>query len=362
MRGKMDFRLIVAGGGTGGHFFPGLALAQTVMDRAPEAEVIFVGSRRGIEAKLASHYGFDFHGLPAYGFSNVSPAKKLKAFAGLLVSFLTCLLLEARIRPSAIVGVGGYASFPMALAASLAGVPLILMEQNVEPGLSNRLLAPLAGAVVTAFPQTARFFGRKTLPLGNPVRESLSRVAEEKAPERPLRLLVFGGSGGAKALNDAMIDAIPALSSFPGGIEILHQTGPTDLDRVKEAYGRTNLKAGVEPFIYEMEKAYGWCHAVFCRAGATTLAELASVKRPALLVPFPHSAGGHQLKNALGFAALGCALCIEEKDLNRERLLESLKKLSDPETRRAMRKSLGTVARPDAARRLADLLLAGGER
>lgn len=358
----MDFRLIIAGGGTGGHFFPGLAIAQAVKDRSADAEVLFVGSRRGIEARLAPHYGFAFRGLPAYGFSNVSPGRKLKALAGLMVSFLTCLVIHARVRPAAVVGVGGYASFPMALAAAFGGTPLLLMEQNVEPGLSNRILAPLAGAVVTAFPQTARFFGRKTLPLGNPVRASLSVVAEEKPPERPIRLLVFGGSAGSKALNDAMIDAIPLLTGFSGGIELFHQTGPSDFERVKEAYAKADLKTRVEPFIYEMEKAYSWCHAVLCRAGATTIAELASVGRPALLVPFPHSAGGHQLRNALGFAELGCGLCIEEKDLDRESLLCALGKLSDTQVRHGMRKSLGAMARPDAAGRIADLLVAGGGR
>ena len=263
--------MVIAGGGTGGHFFPGLAVAQALKAEAPGASVLFVGTARGVEARLAPQNGFPFHALRASGFAGVGLLKRIKALASVPLSFLSSLRVILRFKPGAVVGVGGYASLPVALAAELAGIPVLLLEQNVKPGLSNRLLSPLSSLVVVAFPQAARHFGRKARLLGNPVRASLEAVGDEFPPPRPLRLLVFGGSRGARAINDAMVAAIPALKAFHGGIEIHHQTGPDDLDRVRAAYADGGLPANVEPFIEDMDRAYSWCHAVLCRSGATNV-------------------------------------------------------------------------------------------
>ena len=354
-------RVIIAGGGRGGHFFPGLAVAQALAAGAPGARVLFVGSSRGIEARLAPSHGFPFLALPASGFAGMGIAGRLRALASLPLGFLKSVRALATFRPGAVVSVGGYASFPLGIAAGLLGFPLLVLEQNVEPGLANRVVSTFAAVVAVAFPQTKTHFRGKARLMGNPVREALASVPDEAPPQMPLRLLVFGGSRGARAINDAMVAALPELKSFPGGIEIRHQTGTEDLDRVRAAYGAAGVTARVEPFIEAMDDAYAWCHAAVCRAGATTLAELAAVRRPALLVPFPRAAGGHQMQNARGLEALGGALCLDQREMTTNSLLKALRVLSSPDRRASMAARLAAVARPTAARDIADLvrLMAG---
>lgn len=348
--------MIIAGGGTGGHFFPGLAVAQALQGGVPSARVSFAGSPRGIEARLAPQYGFPFAALPASGVAGLGGLKRIKGLLSVPVALVKSLALIHRLRPCAVVGVGGYASFPVALAAGLLGIPVLLLEQNVTPGLANRILAPWAVAVAASFPQTLQHFRGKGRLTGNPVRASLTAVPSEAPPESPLRLLVVGGSRGARALNDALIAALPQLRTFPGGIEIRHQTGAEDLQRVQAAYARAGIPARVEPFIEGMAEAYAWCHAVLCRAGATTLAELAATRRPALLVPFPQAAGNHQVHNARGLESLGGALCIEQERLTADSLLGALGELSAPARRRDMAAKLGSSARPNAAQDIATLV------
>ena len=351
-----ELRVIIAGGGTGGHFFPGLAVAQALQGGAPPARVSFAGSLRGIEARLAPKYGFPFLALPASGVAGLGGLKRMKGLLSVPVALVKSFALIHRFRPHTVVGVGGYASFPVALAAGLLGIPVLLLEQNVTPGLANRILAPWAVAVATSFPQTLQHFRGKGRLVGNPVRSSLCAVPPEAPPEQPFRLLVVGGSRGARALNDALMAALPQLQTFPGGIEIRHQTGTEDLHRVQEAYAQAGLRAKVEPFIEGMDEAYGWCHAVVCRAGATTLAELAATRRPALLVPFPQAAGNHQVHNARGLESLGGALCIEQGDLTPDSLLCALRELSAQARRRQMAAKLGSSARPGAAQDIAALV------
>jgi UDP-N-acetylglucosamine--N-acetylmuramyl-(pentapeptide) pyrophosphoryl-undecaprenol N-acetylglucosamine transferase len=353
-----ELRVVIAGGGTGGHFFPGLSVAQALHGLAPSSRVTFVGTARGIEARLAPAGGYDFRALPGSGFAGVGLWRRVKALAAVPVASAMSAALLARLRPKAVVGVGGYASLPVGLVAGLAGIPLLLLEQNVAPGLSNRVLGRLAGAVAVAFPQAAGAFGRKARLLGNPVRASLTSVGPEQAPDRPFRLLVFGGSRGARAINEVFAAAAPKLAAFPGGIRILHQTGAEDEARVRAAYAEAGVDAEVRPFIDDMDRAYAWCHACACRAGATTLAELAVVRRAALLVPFPQAAGGHQALNARGLAQLGAALCVDQSDLDSDALLSALGTLADPAERGRMAGAAGALARPEAAREIASLVLA----
>ncbi len=352
--------VIIAGGGTGGHFFPGLSVAQAMARLSPEATVTFVGTKRGIESALAPRYGFELIALPVSGFANLGILDRARSLAAIPLAVLRCVKLCMKRRPSAVLGVGGYASFPMGVAALLTGTPLFLCEQNVRPGLANRVLGVWARMVATAFPQTGRYFQGKARLLGNPVREELSAVGAENPPERPFRLLVFGGSRGARAINDALISAVPALSMFDGGIEILHQTGADDRDRVDAAYAAANIRARVEPFIHDMASAYGWCHAVICRAGATTLAELSASRRPALLIPFPQAALDHQTHNAIGMAEVGGALWMAERDARPEALMEKLRLLAEKKRRIEMSAALKAVARPEAAGEIAGLLLEAG--
>ncbi len=352
--------VIVAGGGTGGHFFPGLAVAQALTRLSPGTDVFFVGTKRGIEGALAPRYGFRLVALPISGFANLGLLARARALASIPAALARCVVLCFKRRPIAVLGVGGYASFPMGAAAVLTGTPLILCEQNVKPGLANLLLGRWAGLVATAFPQTASSFRGKARFLGNPVREELGLVGPERAPASPFRLLVFGGSRGARALNDALVATIPDLSCFPGGMEILHQTGPDDYARVKAAYDAAGFPARVEPFIHDMASAYGWCHAVICRAGATTLAELSAARRPSLLIPFPRAASDHQTHNARGMAEAGGALWMAERDVTPETLISNLDLLAQGERRAVMARALGVIARPQAARAIASLALQAG--
>ena len=348
--------MIIAGGGTGGHFFPGLAVAQALQGGSPPVRVHFAGSARGIEARLAPRYGFPFTALPASGVAGLGGLRRLKGVLSVPLALVKSFVLIRRLRPHAVVGVGGYASFPVALAAGLLGIPVLLLEQNVTPGLANRILARWAVAVAASFPQTLQHFRGKGRLMGNPVRASLAQLPPEAPPLHPLRLLVFGGSRGARAINDAVIAALPDLAAFPGGLEMRHQTGVEDLDRVKDAYSKAGMRAQVEPFIENMDEAYAWCHAAVCRAGATTLAELAVARRPALLVPFPQAAGDHQLHNARGLETLGGALCIEQDRLTPEALLAALQALSDAQRRSEMVAWLADAAKPRAAQDIAELV------
>lgn len=353
-------RVVIAGGGTGGHFFPGLAVAQALLRREPCAEVLFAGGRAGIEARLAPRYGFPLLALPLSGFAGMNPAARALALLRAAAAAVRCVALCLRWRPRAVVGVGGYASLPMGLAALLTGTPLVLLEQNVTPGLSNRLLGRAAGMVAVAFPQTARAFGPRARLTGNPVRAGLEIAAAAVPPPAPFRLFVFGGSRGARAINDALVTALPRLAALPGGVEVLHQTGAEDLDRVRAAYASAGLAARVEPFVDDMAAAYAWCHAVVSRSGATTLAELAVTRRPALLVPFPHAAGGHQEANARGLADLGAARWCRQSHLDTETLMGHLAALADPAVRGAMAAALGALARPAAAEEIAAAVLGEG--
>lgn len=350
---------MIAGGGTGGHFFPGLAVAQALLRQRPDADIRFVGGRSGIEARLAPKYGFPLLALPLSGFAGMGLTQRVSALLRLPVAVGRCAALCLTWRPKAVLGVGGYASFPMGIAALLTGTPLALLEQNVTPGLANRILGRMAAFVAVSFPQTlAHFPGRGRL-TGNPVRQGMTALPEPAATA-PFRLLVFGGSRGARALNEAVVAALPELKAFPGGMEILHQTGEEDLARTRAAYATAGVEARVEPFLDEMGEAYASCHAVVCRAGATTCAELASARRASLLIPFPHSAGNHQEANARGMAELGAARWMRQGDLTPGAMLDHLRALALPETRAAMADALSRLAKPSAADDIAAALLCGG--
>ena len=354
------FTVIFAGGGTGGHFFPAVAVAEAIRERLPSSRILFAGTRRGIESRMAPRLGLDLFCLPVYGFVGLGVLSRIRSLLLLPVALLMAAGLCLRFRPAVVVGVGGYASLPVGLAAAILGVPLLLLEQNLEPGLSNRVLRFWATRVAVAFPQTLLYFPGKSIHLGNPVRSGLSGVPEP-ADGGPLRLLILGGSRGAHAVNEAVCDSLDMLKGLPGGLEVIHQTGSEDLARVRERYAQAGFTARVEPFLYNMHESYGWAQAVLCRAGATTLAELAVTGRAAVLVPFPHAAKNHQERNARGFEEQGAALCLLEGDLSSERLGKAMETLSDAGTRSRMGEAVRALGKPRAAEEIADLVLHMGE-
>ncbi|MEK7705322.1 MAG: undecaprenyldiphospho-muramoylpentapeptide beta-N-acetylglucosaminyltransferase [Myxococcota bacterium] len=350
--------VMIAGGGTGGHLFPGLALAQELRRRDSACRVLFVGTSRGIETRAVPRAGFDLALLPVSGLRRKSFLGLVAGLVRLPWALVRAASLVRRFRPQLAVSVGGYAAGPAVLAARLLRVPCVVMEQNAVPGLTNRILGRLARLVIAALPVQG-FARDKVRVLGNPVRKELVAVREAPyAPTQPLRVLVFGGSQGARALNDVMIALAPRLTTLATAPHIVHQTGAQDFERVQQAYASAGVD-GIEvvAFIDAMAEAYRDADLVLCRAGATTVAELTTCGRPAILVPYPFAVDDHQSANAQTLADEGAALHIPERDFTSERLLHELSHLAaNPERLVTMATRARALGRPHAAADIVDAL------
>jgi UDP-N-acetylglucosamine--N-acetylmuramyl-(pentapeptide) pyrophosphoryl-undecaprenol N-acetylglucosamine transferase len=355
-------RVVVAGGGTGGHLYPGIAVARELLKRLPDTQVTFAGTERGIEAKVIPREGFALDLLRSAGLKGVSPAALAR---GLLLLPLGCVdgwRILSRRSPDVVVGVGGYSSGPVVLAAALRRIPTLLMEQNAVPGFTNRRLARMVDAAAVTFDETVTYFGRRGFVTGNPVRaeffESDGTNAAGAGGATPPRVLIFGGSQGAHAINMAMVEAAPKLAALPGGLAITHQTGERDLERVRDAYRRAGLEARVEPFLFAMDREVKAADVVVARAGATTLAELTAAGKPAVLIPLPTAADDHQRKNAEVLARAGAAEVIDQRTMTGSSLADRILALAgDAPKRAAMARAAKALARPDAARAIADKVL-----
>lgn len=368
-------RVLIAGGGTGGHLFPGIAVARQLLSRDPATEVRFVGTAAGIEARVLPREGFALDVIRVAGLKGTSWLKRARGVLLLPLSALDAWRVLSRFRPDVVVGVGGYASGPVLALAALRGRPTMLLEQNARPGLTNRLLAPLVKAAAVNFEEALRYFPRTGFVAGNPVRPEFFaarngpppavgeahdrlRTGDTGAPDRPsatARVLIVGGSQGAHAINVAMVEAAPRLAAAGVPLAIVHQTGQRDLDMVRAAYERAGLEARAEAFIVEIDREMNAADLLVCRSGATTLAELAAVGRPAVLVPFPGATDDHQLRNAEVFGRAGAAVVIEEKRLDGEGLATTIGGLLRERGALArMGEAARRLARPDAADRVAE--------
>ncbi|WP_439105690.1 undecaprenyldiphospho-muramoylpentapeptide beta-N-acetylglucosaminyltransferase [Congregibacter sp.] len=340
-------------GGTGGHVYPALAVALDLRERG--FSLAWIGTRRGLEARVVPDADITLYQLPMRGLRGKGFLQQLLAVVLLGVSLLQSLWLMLRLRPALVVGMGGYASFPAACAAWLTRRPLLLQEQNAVPGSANRALARLAAEIVTGFPDvleqypTARY-------LGNPVRKDLLTVAQEfpwkREADSPLRVLVLGGSLGARPLNEA----IPGVAALLGSqCEWRHQCGPAHADSTREDFAAvTNTQWRVEPYLEDMPEAYAWAQLVICRAGALTVAELAVTGRPSILIPLPYAIDDHQTANARFLADAGAAQLLPQKDLpgQLEAVLRAL--LADANALANMSSAALGCARPDATQAIAD--------
>ncbi len=351
-------RMLIAGGGTGGHVFPGIALAEEVVTRHPENDVVFVGTARGLEAAVVPAAGFPIELIAVQGLKGKGFLGLLAGLALLPRAFLQSFAILRRWRPDVVVGVGGYASGPVVLAALLARIPTAIQEQNAVAGLTNRILGLFVQAAFTAFPEAGRYFARRKVhQLGNPIRRMLlDNYMRPSAKHDRMRLLVFGGSQGAHGLNMRVIEALPHLADMKDQIHVTHQTGARDLAQVEKGYRAVGMEPDVREFITDMSQAYAEADLVVCRAGATTLAELTVCKKPSILVPFPAAADNHQVKNAQSLVEAGAAVMIEERDLTGERLAEEVRAiLCDPERRERMARAAGSLGSPQAAPEIADV-------
>ena len=358
-------RVLFAGGGTGGHLFPGIAVARELRRRHPGSQVMFTGAGRALEVRVLSREGLSLERVRAVGLAGRSPLAVLGGLAQLPVAFFDAHRLLNRFRPDIVVGLGGYSSGPVVLLAALSRVATLLMEQNAVPGVTNRLLGRVVQAAAVSYDDTRSLFGAKGFVSGNPVRAGFFEAARPRPTVTEPRILVLGGSQGAHALNVTMVEAAPALAQALRTVRVTHQSGEADLEMVRDGYRSAGVTARVEPFLESMDTEMSDADVVVCRAGATTLAELAAAGRPAILVPFPHAANDHQRLNAAAFQRQGAADVIDPEELTAMLLGQRLLALAvDDERRLARADATQRLGMPDAAGTIVDRmerLIAGEE-
>jgi UDP-N-acetylglucosamine--N-acetylmuramyl-(pentapeptide) pyrophosphoryl-undecaprenol N-acetylglucosamine transferase len=346
---------VIAAGGTGGHIFPGIALAREITRRRPEARVVFAGTGTPMETRRLAEAGFPLEAVRASGFAGKGPAARIASLLRLPSGVLQARRLLRRLAPRAVAGLGGYVSVPVILAARSLSIPTLIHESNARPGIANRFLSRVATRTAVGIEAANRALPRPGAATGNPVRPEFFQVPPLDGRRRPGRLLAFGGSQGAAALNRALVEAAPRLAAAE--LEVVHQTGEKWLASVRAAYGQAAARVRLEPFLPRLYEELASCDLALCRAGAMTLAELAAAGRPSVLVPLAASTHGHQLENARVFERAGAALVIEEKDLTGATLADAvIGLLADPERLSRMGALARTLAHPDAAARLSDLL------
>lgn len=346
-------KILIAGGGTGGHLFPGVAIAEELRARHPDAEITFVGTRRGIEARVLPDLGWPLELIEVSGLKTVGAMGAVRGLFRLPKALLQARALIKKHRPDAVIGVGGYASGPVVLAARMRGVPTAICEQNSIPGLTNKMLGRIARAVFLSFDESRRFFKpKKILMTGNPVRRELvQKLLGEPQHHDGVHVLVCGGSQGAVAVNELASQALIAV----GGVAITHQTGEKDLEATRARYAAAGVTADCHAFIKDMAGAYLRADIIIGRAGATTVAELAIAGKPAIFIPYPFAADNHQELNAREMAAKGAALMFRQSDLTADKLADALRPLLADATKRSqMGAAMKSLAKPGAAGAVAD--------
>jgi len=357
-------RVVIAGGGTGGHLYPGIAVARELLARRPDAQVSFAGTARGIESRVIPREGFALDVIRSGGIKGKSVADRARGASLLPASLVDAWRIVSTRRPDLVIGVGGYSSGPVVLVAALRRVPTMLLEQNAVPGLTNRLLARFVGAAGVTYESTTAFFGAKAFVSGNPVRPEFLATAgsssESGVDEHAsiTRVLVFGGSQGAHAINVAMVEAAAELAAGRPRVHLTHQTGERDVEMVRGAYREAGLQAIVEPFLYDMGNQLRQADLIVSRAGATTLAELTAAAKPAILVPLPTATDDHQRKNAEALAATGAADLLLQSEMTGSVLAQRILALAaDRAARARMSLAARAMAKPDAARVIVDRAL-----
>jgi UDP-N-acetylglucosamine--N-acetylmuramyl-(pentapeptide) pyrophosphoryl-undecaprenol N-acetylglucosamine transferase len=363
--GKRPLRLLITGGGTGGHLFPAVAAAQALRVRQPDSEVLFVGTRRKIDTSSLKMYGFASSSIYSYGLKGKSVTELIKALAVLPLSCLQAARIIRGFRPDVALGVGGYVTGPVMLAAKVLGVPTVIHEQNSVPGLANRKLGGLVDHICLSLPGSERFFPKeRVLFTGNPVRQNILELAvKPRTAAGSPTLLVLGGSQGAHALNTLVTDAFcNSGKERLAAVSVIHQTGKTDAGWVEQRYREAGVHARVEPFFQDMGEVYAAADLLVSRAGATTLTELAVLGKPAVLVPYPYAADDHQSKNAAYYAAGGGALQFKEEDVSGELLTGLLEELFGDRRRLAvMAAAMQKRGIPDAAEKIVDVCIRAAE-
>jgi UDP-N-acetylglucosamine--N-acetylmuramyl-(pentapeptide) pyrophosphoryl-undecaprenol N-acetylglucosamine transferase len=352
-------RCVIAGGGTGGHLFPGMAIAEAFIEREMGNEVLFIGTQRGIEARVLAGGKFPLKMIQARPIKGRSLLGKLKAIWSLPMAVSEACSILKEDRPQIVLGVGGYASGPTLLAASLLGMKRAIHEQNVIPGMTNRILKWFSQQIFVSFEETKKYFPeRKTFVTGNPIRKEILKGKEKKKGDR-FTLLIFGGSAGAHRINKAMMEALDPLQEVKSSLKFIHQTGKDDLDFVSKGYQEKGFDALVKPFFEDIATYYQRADLVICRSGASTVSELAVCGKVAILIPYPYAAHQHQLINAQKLVELGAARMIADDALSGPLLAQTILHLYfHPEEREEMGEKIQRVGRPRAAEEIVNHIYA----
>lgn len=362
---KAPIRLVIAGGGTGGHVFPGIAVADALA-RSRRLTVLWIGTGRPVETDALKGRGWEHRILPVRPIAGTNPLAMLRALVGLPIHMARAVLWLRSFSPHVALGVGGYVSGPVILAARLLGIPTAIHEQNAVPGLANRMAARAADLVFVSFPETGPHFSeKKVIHTGNPVRASILAARTGTGHQdagRPFKILVLGGSQGAAALNRLAASAMENLWRSGVSLEVVHQTGTVNQEEIEGMYRTSKVPARVIPFITDIHNYYAWADLVICRAGAGTIFEITALGKPAILIPYPHAAGGHQDANAAGLAAAGAALFFQEDRIGAVRLAGEIQGLAeDKERLLAMGRRAARFGKPDSADEIARHLLSLAE-
>lgn len=358
-------RIVIAGGGTGGHVIPALAIAQQLKQQFG-AEVLFIGTARGIETRLVPQAGFPLELIQVGALNNVSLMTRAKTLFDLPRAIAACSRMLTDFDPEVVIGVGGYASGPAMAAAIRRRLPTLAFEPNVVPGFANRMIARWVSAAAVHFEETCRYFPNCRV-TGVPVRSAFFSIPPKVDSSNvggPPTLLVFGGSQGAHAINQAMMESLPGLRAKIPGIHIIHQTGQRDYDQVLAAYQQSGILGEVYKFIDDMPGTFGRADLLVCRSGASTVAEITAAGKPAIFVPFPAAADDHQNVNARALERAGAAVVVEESNLGAAYLVETIAALlGDPVRLRSMSVAARSLAHPKAVEEIAEMVgrLAGGK-
>ncbi|OGP54842.1 MAG: undecaprenyldiphospho-muramoylpentapeptide beta-N-acetylglucosaminyltransferase, partial [Deltaproteobacteria bacterium RBG_13_52_11] len=349
----MTGKVVIAGGGTGGHLFPGIALAEEFTRRKEGWEVIFIGTGKELERRILSRWGFELITIPAAPLKGRRWWGKIAGITTLLLGVWWSLALLRRISPRLVIGLGGYSAGAVLIAAYLLGIKRVIQEQNVHPGFTNRMASRFSQRVFLSWAEGACFFpAAKVKVTGNPLRRRVLEDRGKKREGKGFTLLILGGSQGATAINRAMIEALPPLKDIKKDLSIIHQTGAADHRWVKEGYEKADFQATVYPFIDEMAPCYREAHLTICRAGAATITELCAWGRASLMIPYPYAADDHQRKNAEVVVRQGAGRMIPDQELSGKRLAQEILLLyHDRRALKEMEKEAAALGQPDATAR-----------
>ena len=355
-------KVIIAGGGTGGHLFPGIAVAREILRRDAGSRILFVGAEQGIETKIVPKEGFDLRTLPVGGIKGLGVGRQVRNLIGMGSAVFKAKAILREFQPDVVIGVGGYASFPMLSAATLARCPRVIMEQNAIPGLANRVLGNWVDFAAVTDARTQSYFGKRAVVTGNPIRPEFKSIAP-KTHVPPYTILVFGGSQGAQSINRAVIEGLESLADWKDKLRFVHQTGERQLEDVKGAYASKGFEADVRTFFNNFHEQYAAADLIVARSGATTVAEIKASGRAAILIPFPFATDDHQTKNAQAMVDEKAAVLINNAELTGKRLADAIRELlGNPQRLQEMETNARRVAILDAEQRIVNLVELAVER